>query len=283
MNYGSRKINSRKTKHPGSQNIWGRLFDLVASIQVPHTWFTHYYVISFTSSIFWGFQILQHGKALQFLASFSRPVGASMTVSQILLAWTLMTAQGLRRLYESLTLAKPSHSKMWIGLWGLGMLYYLFIGIGIWIEGVRKYKSATLSFLRLIAIAALSRVGPLVEIQYSRPSAKTSVAIPMFVLASLAQNTCHEHLASLKKYSLPQHSMFRSIICPHYTCECLIYLAIAIISAPQGRFVNGTVMAGLVFVGSNLAVTADSTRKWYAEKFGEEAVGNRWRMVPFIF
>ena len=125
--------------------------------------------------------------------------------------------------------------------------------------------------------------GPLAKVQFSRPSVKTLVAVTMFCLASLAQNVCHVHLASLKKYSLPEHPFFRSIICPHYTFECVIYLAIAIQSAPEGQLINGTVLAGLMFVGSNLAVTADSTRKWYAEKFGEKAIANRWRMIPYIF
>jgi 3-oxo-5-alpha-steroid 4-dehydrogenase 3 len=65
--------------------------------------------------------------------------------------------------------------------------------------------------------------------------------------------------------------------------ECLIYIAIAIGAAPQGHVLNKTVLAGLGFVASNLAVTADSTRKWYIEKFGIEKVASRWRMIPYIF
>lgn len=135
----------------------------------------------------------------------------------------------------------------------------------------------------LIEIAALSQRHPLSGLHFSRPSSKTFIAMAMFCLASMTQNVCHKHLASLKKYSLPDHPFFRSLICPHYTCECLIYLAIAIGAAPEEHFLNGTVVAGLVFVASNLAVTANSTKKWYAEKFGEEAVKGRWKMVPFIF
>lgn len=136
---------------------------------------------------------------------------------------------------------------------------------------------------QLIAIAALSQKHPLSELQFSRPSTRTFSAMAIFWLASITQHVCHKHLASLKKYSLPDHLFFRSLICPHYTCECLIYLAIALQSAPKGHLLNGTVGAGLVFVASNLAVTADSTRKWYAEKFGGEAVKDRWRMVPNVF
>lgn len=62
-----------------------------------------------------------------------------------------------------------------------------------------------------------------------------------------------------------------------------MYVAIAIVSAPKGHIINQTVLAGLIFVVSNLAVTADSTRKWYVEKFGAEKLQGRMRMVPYIF
>jgi 3-oxo-5-alpha-steroid 4-dehydrogenase 3 len=63
----------------------------------------------------------------------------------------------------------------------------------------------------------------------------------------------------------------------------MIYLAIAIIAAPGDQLLNKTVLAGLGFVASNLAVTADSTRKWYVEKFGEKEVEGRWRMAPYLY
>jgi 3-oxo-5-alpha-steroid 4-dehydrogenase 3 len=46
---------------------------------------------------------------------------------------------------------------------------------------------------------------------------------------------------------------------------------------------NRTVLAGLGFVVSNLAVTADSTMKWYVEKFGAEKLKGRWRMLPYVY
>lgn len=118
---------------------------------------------------------------------------------------------------------------------------------------------------------------------FSKPSMKTFVAVPIFILASGIQHDCHEYLASLKKYTLPEHHLFRSVVCPHYTSECFIYLAIAILAAPKGQMLNGTVLSGMGFVVSNLAVTADSTRKWYVEKFGAEKLKGRWRMVPYIY
>ncbi|KAG4438351.1 hypothetical protein IFR05_006157 [Cadophora sp. M221] len=136
MNYGSRRtVQSNAGKKQKTQSFG--LIEYVASIQVPHTWFTHYYVISVASSIFWAFQIYTRGAAFEFLAAFSQP--ESMTVNQAFLAWLFMAFQGTRRLYESLTLTKPSQSKMWVGLWLIGMAYYIFIGVSVWIEGAGMY------------------------------------------------------------------------------------------------------------------------------------------------
>ncbi len=135
MNYGSRRANPSPPSKGQRRQALG-LFKYVASVQVPHTWFTHYYVVSMASSIFWGYQIYTHGRAFEFLTSCSQPKSDTMTVNQVALAWFFMAIQGARRLYESLTLTKPSQSKMWIGLWIIGVAYYLFMGLSVWIEGI---------------------------------------------------------------------------------------------------------------------------------------------------
>jgi len=65
--------------------------------------------------------------------------------------------------------------------------------------------------------------------------------------------------------------------------ECLIYLAIAIAAAPEGHAINRTVFSGLVFVAVNLGVTAQITKEWYAEKFGEDKVKQKWVMFPLVY
>jgi 3-oxo-5-alpha-steroid 4-dehydrogenase 3 len=63
-------------------------------------------------------------------------VEKSMSLQQVILCWTLMASQGARRLYESITLKKPSESKMWFVHWILGLVYYIMMGIAIWVEGI---------------------------------------------------------------------------------------------------------------------------------------------------
>lgn len=112
---------------------------------------------------------------------------------------------------------------------------------------------------------------------------KMTVAIPAFLFAWVNQYRCHKHLAGLKKYSLPESGMFRRYICPHYTCECFLYLSMAIATAPRGAWCNRTLLSAVVFVAANLGVTASGTRGWYVEKFGIGPVANKWTMIPFIF
>lgn len=124
---------------------------------------------------------------------------------------------------------------------------------------------------------------PLSQLDLSAPSRKTVAGVLIFLVASVAQHICHQYLASLPKYTLPQHPFFRSIVCPHYTAECLIYLSITVLSTPRGQSLNKTMFTGLGFVVVNLGVTADSARTWYTRKFGQNQISGRWRMIPYVF
>lgn len=115
------------------------------------------------------------------------------------------------------------------------------------------------------------------------PSLRTFLCLPLFLFASGVQHDCHHYLFSLKKYSLPTHPLFRTIVCPHYTAECVIYLSLALLAAPPGELVNKTLLAALGFVAVNLGVTAGTTKNWYMQKFGADAVRDRWNMLPGVY
>ena len=113
--------------------------------------------------------------------------------------------------------------------------------------------------------------------------AKVTVGTVIFLLAWVGQFRCHVHLAGLRKYSLPEEGLFRYFISPHYTCEVVLYVALSMVTAPEGTIFNQTVLASLLFVLANLGVTADRTKQWYSDKFGAERVAKKWRMIPFVF
>ena len=127
------------------QSTITRLLDSIASIRVPHSWFTHFYVVSVVSSVFWAWQACTRGKAFTSIVSFTpdRYSGQSLPI-QTVVVWCCMLAQGVRRLLECSILRKgnvkdnPSSSTMFIGHYVMGCLFYALINVAIWIEAGRK-------------------------------------------------------------------------------------------------------------------------------------------------
>jgi 3-oxo-5-alpha-steroid 4-dehydrogenase 3 len=118
MNYGSRQQNNTPKIDGKSKKI--HFGDSIASMKVPHSWFTSYYVFSVASSAFWGYQIYNKGAAFRFLAAHSsKDISQTMSRKQAWLIWFLMAIQGSRRLYESLVFTKPSQSRMSIVIWAM--------------------------------------------------------------------------------------------------------------------------------------------------------------------
>ncbi|KAK4190106.1 hypothetical protein QBC35DRAFT_378764 [Podospora australis] len=274
MDYGARKSSSTSTTPPSSssssssssqENILLTIINSLTTLtQVPHSWFGLFYLLSVGLSLFWLAQFFFSGSLLRFIAS-TQSEATSTTILQVAVGWTMMFLQGTRRVYEHAVIIKPSStSTMWVVHWLLGLFFYLAISVSIWVEGSGAImnKTATTAQTELI---------------------KIMVAVPAFLFAWVNQYKCHKHLAGLKKYSLPTEGMFRWFVCPHYTCECLLYLSMAVATAPKGTVVNQTLLSAVVFVAVNLGVTAAGTRKWYAAKFGSERIAGRWNMIPFVF
>ncbi|KAI5868017.1 hypothetical protein GGS23DRAFT_7372 [Durotheca rogersii] len=292
MPYGARSSSSplsssrAKKGEEGEAGGEGRLLRAVSwatsASQVPHSWFRHFYVLSLSGSAFWAVQFLCRGRALEFVVEHEAKTGRpSMSVSQVILVWFLMSLQGARRLYESVVLVRPSPSKMWVIHWLLGLAFYLCMSVSIWVEGSGKCYSGVL----FVGILINNRVG---SIQASDPwsfNIKTLpfnaiIGVPLFLASSFTQYRCHSYLFRLKKYSLPEDGLFAYLVCPHYTCECVLYLVLATVAAPTGQLYNRTLACASLFVFVNLGVTAHGTKRWYGEKFGREKVLRKWRMIP---
>lgn len=265
--------------------------DKVARLKLPRSWFAHFYVACVVCNLFWGWQIATHGSVYRLFSSWvaaekewkegDKPVVGGQTVYQVVVCWMLLLIQGSRRLYECIYVSKSGTSKMWVGHYFLGIGYYVVMSIAVWVEGTGLHYP-----LSCCAINRADHDGPLVAIDkfdftissvhslIGPPSAKSFFGILLFILASGMQHDCHTYLASLKKYTLPAHPAFDLIVCPHYFAECVIYLALAIMSAPRGRGVvlNTTMVTGLLFVGSCLGCSSLMSREWYEGKFGRHTV-----------
>jgi 3-oxo-5-alpha-steroid 4-dehydrogenase 3 len=296
VDYGARKSpaapaepadqSSRKSQDRG----W--LLPFIATItswtQVPHAWFGAFYVVSLTCSVFWLAQYLGDGAVLRWIASNQASARQpSATSGQVALGWLMMFLQAARRVFEHATIIKPSKSTMWVVHWLLGLFFYLFISVAVWVEGSGMSSAADgnngETELLTAAQGAVLDDPAVRHTDDAQSLLKMAVALPAFLFAWVNQYRCHKHLAGLKKYSLPDGGMFRHYICPHYTCECLLYLSMAVATAPRGSWCNRTLLCAVAFVAVNLGVTASGTRKWYAEKFGVGPVAGKWNMIPFLF
>ncbi|KAH7382317.1 hypothetical protein BKA66DRAFT_570606 [Pyrenochaeta sp. MPI-SDFR-AT-0127] len=98
-----------------------QLLDYAATIQVPHNYFTHFYITSVACSLFWAWKL--------------RLWAAS---GQLQIVWTLMLLQGVRRMLESYAYTSTSKSRMWFAHWLLGLLFYVTINVAIWVEGQNR-------------------------------------------------------------------------------------------------------------------------------------------------
>ncbi|KAH9831491.1 3-oxo-5-alpha-steroid 4-dehydrogenase, partial [Teratosphaeria destructans] len=252
----------------------------------PHAWFASFYALSVAWSLLWATQVLTRAAVFRAVCDVTdRSRGPGMSARQVMVVWSLMLVQGSRRLWECLAVAPAtagSKSRMWVGHWLLGLAFYVGTSIAVWVEGVPALRTHEFT------------VG---DVALTAPDVKTFVGTLLFILASGWQHDCHAYLASLKSergrtatdtkdgdgYRLPDHPAFARLIAPHYTAECVIYLALAILGAPTGAWVNGTLLCALIFVIVNLGVTAHGTKQWYERRFGNEAVAGKWRMLPFIF
>jgi 3-oxo-5-alpha-steroid 4-dehydrogenase 3 len=277
LTYGPRATSastSTSSAPPSAQNPSAEskgFLDYLATWQVPHSYFTHFYVASVLSSVFWVVQLLSRGVMFQAITSrvSEEHQRRSMSLTQLVICCVLLAIQGSRRLWESFIFSKPSSSQMWFMHWLLGLGFYVAAGVAIWIEGSGALLTNKLNIAHLQMTNA--------------PSLRTFVFIPLFLVASGLQHDSHHYLFSLKKYTLPEHPMFRGVVCPHYGAECIIYLSLALLAAPQGELVNKTMLCCLAFVAVNLGLTARNTKQWYAQKFGKDSVQDWWFMIPYVY
>ncbi|PNY26950.1 Polyprenol reductase [Tolypocladium capitatum] len=270
MDYGARRPGGASGD---DDDTGGGLTALPASLVsyglVPHSWFWHFYLLSVSWSAFWAWQYVQRGAVMAALAAAqARPTApsASVELGRVFLAWSMLAVQASRRLYECLFVIKPGRTPMLVVHWAMALGFYTTLNVSVWIEG----SGAILESWKSQQPAVLFT-----------PRVLSATAI--FLAAWVKQNECHRYLASLKKYTLPSEGLFSSLVCPHYTCECVIYLAISFTAAPPGNLFNTSVLCGLAFVAVNLGATAHGTKLWYAQKFGAEQVAGRWKMIPFVF
>ncbi|KIW73893.1 hypothetical protein PV04_01974 [Phialophora macrospora] len=262
----------RESVEHGHQSVGTQLLDYLATFTVPHSWFTHFYVLSLVCS-------------LTILSTFyyheyyhEATIKQNPNLETAALCAHLMLLQGLRRLLECVYVTQDSASRMWIGHYTIGMAFYIITNVAIWIEHLCQPLPTSL-----------------IATERSALWTRKILCTVVFLCASERQNRYHRHLSSLKKYTLPEKHAFQYLIAPHYTMECVIYLSMAVLDVPSvinqhrqlptSMTLNWTLFCTLVFVAVNLGVTADGTKEWQRKKFPDESfrIAKRWKIIPWLF
>lgn len=79
------------------------------------------------------------------------------------------------------------------------------------------------------------------------------------------------------RHYLPQKGMYRYVTSANYGGELLEWMGFAVLTGSPAAWVF------VLWTFANLAPRAHAIRKHYEAEFGKEAVGNRKRIIPFIY
>lgn len=128
------QIKNRKAEP--EENRENSLTWLIHALEVPHSWFLHFYILSFGLSLFWGYQYMTRGFIMDLLVQSQAKEGQrGVDLGRTVVAWVLLTFQGARRLYESLAIQKKGKSAMSSIHWIVALVYYGCMSVSVWIEG----------------------------------------------------------------------------------------------------------------------------------------------------
>ena len=237
---------------------------LVRLIQVPKAWFLHFYIfavffMAFLLSMVIKVVVLSEDLPqymsifLDFFTNESRIAGT--TPEGILLAMILLNIQCARRLYECLYINVNSGSKMNILHYIVGFAHYFCTGVG--------YISESPGFSSHFAFVHWVNVVP----QWSNFQWKFLLCIAIFAYAWYHQFQTHKIFAQLKRqhstHSVPHGSLFTYVSCPHYLCEILIYLSLALILG----FKHQTAWLIFTWVLINQVIAGLMSHWWYRKNF----------------
>jgi 3-oxo-5-alpha-steroid 4-dehydrogenase 3 len=84
-------------------------------------------------------------------------------------------------------------------------------------------------------------------------------------------------------YKVPSKGWFHFVSCPHYLAEILIYLSFAPVLYSSKNYGSHKAAALVLWVATNLTVSAIKSHDWYLLQYPEYALLRRKAIVPFLF
>lgn len=143
----SQDIQRQQSVSSSSSSSITKLLDYAATITVPHSWFTHFYIVSTLSALVWSILLSTDLVWSLGIAHYNHKSNYWQYKPRGCLLFMLI--HSLRRLYECIYVSKTSRSRMWVGHYLVGIGFYLVTNIGIWVDAGRS-ASPFISFLPFI-------------------------------------------------------------------------------------------------------------------------------------
>ena len=200
-----------------------------------------------------------------------------------------------RRAYECIYVHAWGNGRMHIGGYILGLLHYAFVPFVVvdldWCCGkdnTVEYQPSKIAMFQIALGALLCCYGQAQQHAHHK------------ILADLRKGGER----SLEQYSIPSGRWFSYVSCPHYFAEILIYAAFAVmlhpllVNAPSCdamklidlpasmvsllglRCYKHLVL--LLWVATNLTVSARTSHNWYLNRFGSKYPRHRKAIIPSI-
>lgn len=220
---------------------------------VPKRWFVHFYALAtaWTCAVW---------------------LSAALGRAPPPVALALFQLHAVRRLLECLLVHRFSDSAtMPRTVYFFGLLHYLMVPL-TWALSDAKGGAAPRPPLQ--ALRAL-------------PAWRLALGAALFTGGSLLQWHSHRVLAALRpqraqqqtqRYSIPRGGAFELVSSPHYLGEIALYVGLALLQPGNDRAKWPLVL----WVASNLSVTAHRTHRWYHSTF-DDYPRQRRRLLPWLF
>lgn len=245
---------------PSNPSFFESLTSKIPFWNVPKSYFTYFYILSST---------LAATNIILFCIS-QQTTFSGVGRTQMIISLTCVFAHNFRRLYECRYIqfkkisSESKPATIQLPHFIVGIVFYIIVN--------------SIYFLGLVNNRKLStQVTPI----------KFFASLLLFVVSSYVQFICHVHLSRLIKYSLPSSpsdvpfasKIYEKIACPHYFAEIMIYVSLWGMF-PRNRVYPLTWLLLILWVTSNLSISAEQTLHYYQKNAKEGLFGDKKSKVP---
>jgi len=268
------------------KTVQGTEYSMVKSIQIPKSYFAHFYFYAGLLNSILLYLILHvylFGielpdwmiDGLDFVANKGR-ARSNVKPEAVVIALTLATVHVWRRMYEVIYVNAPSKATINIFHYVMGFLHYSCVGLGIVSHAPGLLRPHSFHFegehqsIKWVHI----------QLQLSNITFLHVVGATLFIWARKHQAIASQLLARTKResktgYGIPYGDWFNLVSCPHYTAECLLYISLAMILGPN----HTTGLFICFWVVVNQTILALMSHRWYKQNFPNYS---KKAIIPFI-